>query len=322
MIGKVVLFLLVAISQCCVAAVIKPIELYSGQNSISANTYHTFYVDLSCPGLSASDFLINIDIPNFQETAGAVFVYVSTGSSGTYAPYPDPSNPQTFQWTTFNSSTGLPNPSVTIPNALSRKYYMTLDCPDIQLCTYLLVAKLSPSTQKITNQDLSVQNSRMDEETFPWKKRSSLPFPTFPQSLYYSNEFVVSDNVNFDQWNTYELPMCQAILESVFGSDLICLRVATVGQGTDFLFYQQVSTTPQQAPLNFWQTRLPNPNNPYADFSGKFLSPINVWLSNPVNVSQVPQVLYHSVVGHGGAGLDPPFSNPYSVYYRWEPCSA
>jgi len=138
--------------------------------------------------------------------------------------------------------------------------------------------------------------------------------------LFYSNTMETDGTVNYNEWSQYQIPLCQSALSGRFKNDPICLAFTVVGLGPDFIFYQQVSQDPPpKQGVTKWKTRDTDPN-PYLDYSGVSTLPVNRWISQPVLVKELPAFLYHSILGQGGKGLDPPFINHFVVTYEYGKC--
>jgi len=303
------LFVLVAAKQ---NAVVQPIQLYSLLNTVSRGTVHSFLLDFTClssPGV----LVVDINQPDFETKFGGVFAYISSSpSSGPYAPYPDPSNPSTYQYTTFQN-TSIPKAGIVWPNASPKQYYVLIDALSIEGPRYELSSQLTPNRNM---KPVGFVDS--DFEPSIVKRNSPIKAP-IQQDLYYGNKYVLNDTVNYNELTQYILPICASALAKI-PSPTVCLNSLVVGQGPGYLFYQFFSVDPNPDTINFWQTRTVQPDT-YDDLSGRAELPINRFRSLPTLKKDLPALIYHTIFGQGGQGVSPPYPNPFSVYYEITPCS-
>jgi len=302
----------------------KSAEIYSGQNSIAINPdVHVYQLNLTCFSGVRGDYVINIDQPNFQSKIAGVYFFLSQGpSKGRYAPFPDPADNTTYQWTTKHGS-DAPKPGVIIKNGRGQVYYATLNCPAGRDCDYTLVTEYNLSSSKKTIEGKSHAARTNPINFLPARalqvNETGVGTVTMPP-LFYSNTMETDGSVNYNEWSQYQVPLCQSALYGRFKNDPICLAFTVVGLGPDFIFYQQVSQDPPpKQGVTKWKTRDTDPN-PYLDYSGVSTLPVNRWISQPVLVKELPAFLYHSILGQGGKGLDPPFINHFVVTYEYGKC--
>jgi len=305
--------LLLACSLICESAPVpSPVVIYSGFTDIQVSELDVYHLDLSCFSGTPGTFLMNVDQPDFTESVTGAYMYVSNGpTKGQNSPYPDPSDNTTFQWSTVNG-TGSPLAGISLSNAGGMDLYVTIDCPNGELCSYTLVTEFDPTTSK-SSQERVRPNKPSYVEYSGARNLSNL----IQKPIFFSNRIETNGLVNYNNYVQNQVLLCQSALVTMFGKNTnICLTFTIVGDGPDFIFYQQVSLNPsagQKVPK--WQTRPPNPN-PYLDFSGKSKLPVNRWVSLPTTVSQIPSFVYHTIYGLGGKGLEPPYPNPFIAYYE------
>jgi hypothetical protein len=291
--------------------IVQPVQLYSLLNTVQRGTLHSFLLDYTC--LTSSGTLeISINQPNFQNKFGGVFAYISSSpSSGPNAPFPDPSNPSTYQYTTFQN-TSKPRPGVVIPNAPPKEYYVLIDALSIEGPQYELSSQVTAN--KIAE---PVGLVGPDFEPPIATRRRTITAP-IQQDLYFGNKFVINDTVNWNDFVQFALPMCATAFSKIV-SPTVCLNSLVVAQGPGFIFYQFFSTDPNPETINFWQTRSVE-SNTYDDLSGRAELPINQFKSLPTLKKDFPTLLYQTIFGQGGEGVSPPYPNPFSVYYQIVPC--
>jgi len=290
----------------------RPIQLYSRQLTVSPGTTHSFLLDYSCA--SDGDIVMDINQPSFDDVVGGAFLYVSAGpSKGPYAPYPNPDDKSTFQWTTWNNFLA-PKPGVAIPNGAGKQYYVLVDCPFEESCGYELASQLTPKNMEL---DLK-KYSKGSSKPLPRIARRSKVDPPEQQAIFVGNKFVANSTVNWNKLIQYELPICATVMQSQFKDGPVCLSSIVIGQGPGYIFEQSFRTTSTPGP--FWQTRAKT-KDPYNDLSGTGDLPVNNFKSLPTMVKDLPPVLYHTIAGRGGQGVAPPHPNLFSVFYEFVPCT-
>jgi len=304
----VLVFVLYALAR---QPIVQPVQLYSLLNTVQRGTLHSFLLDFTCL-TSPGTLEISVNQPNFQSKFGGVFAYISSSpSSGPNAPFPDPSNPSTYQYTTFQN-TSKPKPGVVIPNALPKQYYVLIDSLSIEGPQYELSSQVTPNKNA---EPVGLVDSNFQPPIVTRRLRVGAPIQ---QDLYFGNKFVVNDTVNWNDFVQFALPMCASAISKI-ESPTVCLNSLVLAQGPGFIFYQFFSTDSDPYTINFWQTRSVEPNT-YEDLSGRAELPINQFKSLPTLKKDLPTMLYQTVFGQGGEGLLPPYPKPFSVYYQNVPC--
>jgi len=296
---------------------LKSLLIYSSENVILTNEMHAFNFDLKCFASLKGDFVVDLDLPDFDSPNTGSYIFVSKGpATGKYAPYPDPDDPSTYQWSTLNG-TNDPIVGFTIKNAGGQTYYAIIDCPNGIDCTYTLVTEYVPSVSK--NSAIEAPRNTINFARSPRENNNQLK-SVIQQKLYFTHEMELNGTVNYHKWVQYQVPVCASALIPQFNSTL-CLLFSVVGQAPDFIFYQQVSLdpTPKQNVVK-WKTRNPD-SNPYLDYSGKTFLPVNRWMSTPVLPKDMPLFLYHSIVGEGGMASSKPHQNRFVSFYEFFPCN-
>jgi len=285
----------------------RPIQLYSGFTVIAPNTYDAYHVDLSCTSQETGNLVLNIDNPDWQDQSTGVYAYCSVGpAKGRLAPWPDPTDPSTFTYTTENG-TGNPLPGFTVPNAGGIEMFCTIDSPDGLLGEYTLVVEFTSSTKGYRN---------LSPKYRPMRTKLPTNSAIVQKPLYYSNKLELAVGINWNNYSQFELPLCASALIAAFGQNTqVCFHVTVLGQSPQDIAVQFISlySTPGQKTPK-WETRDPN-DNPFEDYSGRSKLFINKWISLPVLVKDLPPTLYHTVYAEGGAGDQPPFTNFFTISY-------
>jgi len=315
MVHRNLVVLLVIVGLCGCAPLLRPVLMYSGDTVIQIGTLDGYYIDLSCFTSGQGTLVVNVNQPDFQNTVSGVYCFFNNGASGgQFAPYPDPDDNTTYTWSTLNG-TDNPLPGFSIPDAGGMKLYISCDAPDAENPRYTLVTKYLPNGFQDFEESLIPMKGLKRKGSSVEHKHSQNLQNIVQKELFFANQMELNGTVDYNKFQQYSLPMCQSALIAEFGNTPVCLVFVVAGKSPDFIFYQQVSTDPsptQHVPK--WSTRKPTPD-PYKDFSGFNPLPINMWVSVPVLVKQIPSVLYHSVVGLGGNGLNPPWENDFFTTY-------
>jgi len=317
---KLFLVLLLACICCISAQTIQGVELYSSDNNIPTyDTYQCLFADLNCSSFTNTIVKLDLNRPNFKSLTAQAGMYVGTTPypGGCCAPFPDPTLPNSYTYTTF-----LPNgtylPNVQFKMNTPGPVYVTVNCLTSN-CEYNLAISEAESDE-LTPPSPQVHSS----EVAPNKQKSKAP--TFDvMKLMMRNRMTVNATVNFNNYVTVALPICATTLSSIYGNNAnVCLEATVVGTRLGYLFYQQITTTNSPAPINFWYRRQPDNQEPIRDLTGAFRLPINRYRTLPISINALQNVssVYQTIIGYGGEGENDPQPNYYVATYEWFSCTS
>jgi len=261
---------------------------------------------------------VSVNLINYNNPISESLAFVSKGpaATGRYIPWPDPAIPSTYKWTTSNGF-NTPFPGFTIKDATTSSYYMILYCANAP-CEYNINANFVEASASINTTNFPSETPKVPASY--WKGKDLDQANQIRKRFYVRNAMQINGVVNYQQWAPLiEIPICKNTLMGIYGRNAaVTLSSIVVGQKLSDLFYQQFSTIPVLSEfVPKWSTPPPNVDEPILDRSGESKLPVNHFVSLPVKIQNLPERLYHGIVGQGGQGGNPPYPNQYNVIYEW-----